>query len=100
MAIRTKCECTTQQLLQHSLLKEFEYYRFLHQCTMLKAKAKQYYIDLEENSATIPDFMRQGLTPEDMANEQIANILSIPDKQQTFNRLYEIAYQEFAEVLD
>lgn len=43
--------------------------------------------------------MRQGLTPEDMANEQIANILSIPDKQQTFNRLYEIAYQELAEVL-
>ena len=45
MAIRTKGECTTQQLLQHSLLKEFEYYRFLHQCTILKAKAKQYYID-------------------------------------------------------
>ena len=100
MAIRTKCECTTQQLLQHSLLDEFEQYKALHKYAILKAKAIQYYRDLEENSATIPDFMRQGYTPEDMADKQLKNLLTLQDGGKTFNILYESAYKELAEVLD
>lgn len=100
MAIRTKSECTTQQLLQHSLLDEFEQYKALHKYAILKAKAVQYYKDLEENSPTIPDFMRQGQTPEDLADAQLRNLLCIPDGLETFNRLYESAYNELAEVLE
>lgn len=100
MAIRTKSECTTQQLLQHSLLDEFEQFKTLHKYAVLKAKAVKYYEDLEENSITIPNFMRQGLTPENMADAQIRNLLTLPDGGVTFNRLYENAYKELAEVLD
>ena len=100
MAIRTNRECETQQLLQHDFLDEFEQYKALHKFAILKAKAVKYYQDLEENSATIPNFLRQGQTPEALADAQIRNLLCIPDNGMTFNRLYEAAYQELAEVLD
>ena len=100
MAIRTESEFKTQQLLQHDILNEFEQYKALHKYAILKAKAVQYYTDLEENSPTIPDFMRQGQTPEDLADAQLRNLLCIPDGFATFNRLYERAYQELAEVLE
>ena len=99
MAIRTKSECTTQQFLQHDLLDEFEQFKALHKYAILKAKAVQYYRDFEENSVTIPDFMRQGQTPEDLADIQIKNLLTLSDGGVTFNRLYELAYNELAEVL-
>ena len=82
-----------------NLEQEFEYYKGLHKYVILKAKATQYYKDLEEDSPTIPDFLRHGQTPEDLADAQIRNLLCIPDGGETFNRLYEIAYKELAEVL-
>lgn len=100
MAIRTKSECTTQQFLQHDFLKEFEEYKALHKYAILKAKMVKYYQDLEANSPTIPDFMRQGQTPESLADGDIRNIICIPDNLEKFNSLYEKAYQELAEVLD
>ena len=78
---------------------EFEYYKGLHKYVILKAKAVQYYKDLEENLPTIPDFMRHGQTPEDLADAQIRNLLALGDNGATFNRLYESAYKELAEVL-
>ena len=100
MTIKTKTEYETQKLLQHDFLKEFEEYKALHKYAILKAKAVKYYQDLEANSATIPDFMRQGQTPESLADGDIRNLICIPDNLATFNRLYEQAYQELAEVLD
>ena len=99
MAIKTKSEFTTQQFLQRDFLDEFEQYKALHKYAILKAKAVKYYKDLEADSPTIPDFMRQGQTPESLADAQIKNLLCIPDNGVTFNRLYETAYQELAEVL-
>ena len=100
MAIRTNRECETQQLLQHDLLDEFEQYKALHKYAILKAKAVKYFEDLENDSITIPHFLCPAQTPEAKADAQIRNLLCIPDGGRTFNRLYETAYQELAEVLD
>lgn len=100
MAIRTNRECETQQLLQHDFLEEFEQFKALHKYAILKVKAVKYFEDLEANSATIPNFLRQGQTPEALADAQIRNLLCISDGGRTFNSLYEKAYQELAEVLD
>ena len=100
MAIRTNRECETQQLLQHDLLDEFEQFKALHKYAIVKAKTVQYFRDLEADSATIPDFMRKGETPEDLADAEIKNILALEDKDEKFNSLYEKAYQELAEVLE
>lgn len=99
MAIKTEAQYETQKLLQNSLLKEFEEYKAVHKYAILKAKAVKYFQDLEANSATIPDFMRQGQTPESLADGEIRNLMCIPDNLATFNKLYEQAYQELAEVL-
>lgn len=78
---------------------EFEKYKALHKYSIIKALAVRYFMDLEDDLPQIPDFMRQGQTPEDLADLHIRNLLCLPDGGRTFNRIYETAYQELAEVL-
>jgi len=100
MAIRTNSEFLRQLKEQDSFLYEMTAAIVEHKLSILKAKMIQYYRDLEDGSATIPDFMRKGETPEDLADEEIKNLLARDDKGRKFNSLYETAYKELAEVLD
>lgn len=82
-----------------SLEDEFEQYKTLHKLAILKAVITQYYKDVEDNSAKIPDFMRRGQRPEDLAEKDVRELVLRPDNLKKFNELYELAYQQLAEVL-
>lgn len=75
---------------------EFEKYKALHKYSILKAMIMRYYQDLEAGLPQIPDFMRRGFTPEDMADIELRRLLCIPDGGLLFNELYETAYKELA----
>lgn len=83
-----------------SLEQEFEQYKAIHKFAILKARLIQYYKDLEDGTVQIPDFMRVGQRPEDLADRDIRNLISRSNNLNEFNILYEQAYQDLAEVLD
>ena len=82
-----------------SLEREFEEFKALHKFAILKAKITQYYRDLEDGQVLVPDFLRIGQMPEDLAERDIKALVLKNDNLAEFNRLYEIAYQDLAEVL-
>lgn len=82
-----------------SLEREFEEFKALHKFAILKAKITQYYRDLEDGQVLVPDFLRTGQRPEDLAERDIKALVLKKDNLAEFNRLYEIAYQDLAEVL-
>ena len=82
------------------LEQEFEEFKALHKYAVLKGKLIKYYQDLEENQVLIPDFMRLHETPEALADRALKCLVLRRDNLQEFNRLYELAYKEIAEVLD
>lgn len=79
---------------------EFEEMKALHKYAILKGKLIRYYQDLEENQVLVPDFMRIHETPEALADRALKCLVLRRDNLEEFNRLYELAYQEIAEVLD
>ena len=79
---------------------EFEEYKALHKFAILKCKIMQYYKDLEEGQVLVPDFQRTHETPEALADKDLRCLVLRKDNLQEFNRLYEKAYKELAEVLD
>lgn len=79
---------------------EFEEYKALHKFAILKCKIMQYYKDIEEGQVLVPDFQRQHETPEALADRDLRCLVLRKDNLQEFNRLYEKAYKELAEVLD
>lgn len=79
---------------------EFEEYKAIHKYSILKARIIQYYRDIEANTVTVPDFQRRGQTPEDLADRDLRLMLASPEGLKEFNRLYELAYQDLAGVLD
>lgn len=83
-----------------SLEREFEEYKAVHKYSVLYAKIYQYYKDLERDKVLVPDFMRVGQRPEDLAQKALINLVCRPDGLKKFNELYEQAYQDLAEVLD
>lgn len=83
-----------------SLEQEFEQYKAIHKFAILKARLIQYYKDLEDGTVQIPDFMRVGQRPEDLADRDIRNLISRSNNLNEFNILYEQAYKDLAEVLD
>ena len=87
-------------LIMGQLEREFEEYKALHKFAILKCKIMQYYRDLEENQVLVPDFQRSHETPEALADRDLRCLVLRKDNLQEFNRLYELAYQEIAEVLD
>lgn len=82
------------------LEQEFEEFKALHKFAVLKGKLMKYYQDLEVNQVLVPDFMRLHETPEALADKALKCLILRKDNLQEFNRLYEQAYQEIAEVLD
>ena len=79
---------------------EFEEMKALHKYAILKGKLVKYYQDLEVNQVLVPDFQRLHETPEALADRDLRCLVLRRDNLQEFNRLYELAYQEMAEVLD
>ena len=76
-----------QELMQRELL---------HKYAIVKAKALQYYEDLQNNGAIIPDFMNDEKTPEEKAHEYVVDIIL----KGLLNQKYELAWQEIAPFLD
>lgn len=83
-----------------NLEQEFKQYKAVHKYMILKCKIMQYYKDLEADKVTVPDFQRIGERPEDLADRDLKALILRDDNLQEFNRLYELAYQDLAEVLD
>ena len=81
-----------------TLESEFEEFKAIHKIAILKAKIIMYYKHLEVNQVNVPDFMRKFETPEAKADYMIKRLVMRDMRE--FNRLYEIAYKEIAEVLD
>ena len=69
----------------------------LHKYAILKAKIMDYYRTIRQGEVNIPEFM-DDFAPERLADIELRKlVLSDMDK---FNRLYEVAYEELAEILE
>lgn len=78
-----------------SLESEFELFKQLHKTTILQAKITTYYRNLNETGIKIPEFMT--VPPEKLAEKEVINLMCYSPK--TFERLYELAWREYAEFL-
>ena len=77
------------------LSKEFELYKQLHKTTILQAKITTYYKNLQETGVRIPEFMT--VAAEKLAEKEVINLMCYSPK--FFDRLYELAWREYAEYL-
>lgn len=75
--------------LEHELTNRIEQ----HKENILKLKIKQYYQDLQNTGIRIPEFML--VKPEILAEKEIEQ-LKRSDRRE-FERLYDIAWWEYAE---
>lgn len=83
-----------------TLEQEFETYKALHKYAVLKAKIMSYYRDLNDSSSNhIPSFLLQEEF-EKQADEDLRTLITLPDGLQKFNRLYQIAWDSMAELMD
>ena len=78
-----------------TLEREFELYKQLHKTTILQAKITTYYKDMQQAGVTIPDFLLT--SPEKLAEKEVINIFC--HDQKLFDKLYERAWNEYAEYL-
>ena len=78
-----------------SLEKEFALYCQLHKTTILQAKITTYYKNLQETGTRIPEFMT--IPAEKLAEKEVINLMCYSPK--SFDRLYELAWREYAEYL-
>ena len=78
-----------------SLEKEFALYCQLHKTTILQAKITTYYKNLQETGTRIPEFMI--IPAEKLAEKEVINLMCYSPK--SFDRLYDIAWREYAEYL-
>ena len=78
-----------------SLESEFELYKQLHKTTILQAKITTYYRNLNETGIKIPEFMT--VPPEKLAEKEVLQLMCYSPK--SFDRLYELAWREYAEFL-
>ena len=86
-------------MMEMTLEEEFEERKAIHKYAVLKAELLNYYISLNNAGATIPSFL-QKQTPEDKANEYLADLALKNDNFKTFNEKYELAWQKVAPFLD
>ena len=82
-------------MIEMDLSKEFELYKQLHKTTILQAKIATYYENLQNTGVRIPDFMVT--SPIKLAERDVINLLCYSPK--SFDKLYEIAWKEYAECL-
>lgn len=78
-----------------TLEKEFELYKQMHKTTILQAKIATYYENLQNTGVRIPEFMVT--SPIKLAERDVINLLCYSPK--SFDKLYEIAWKEYAECL-
>ena len=78
-----------------SLEHEFEIYKMMHKTSILQAKLITYYQAKEESGIRLPFFMTK--TPEKKAEEDVLDLMS--KSPETFEQLYERAWNEYAECL-
>ena len=78
-----------------SLEKEFALFCQLHKTTILQAKITTYYRNLQETGVRIPEFMT--VPAEKLAEKDVINLMCYSPK--SFDRLYELAWREYAEYL-
>ena len=78
-----------------SLEKEFALYCQLHKTTILQAKITTYYKNLQNTGITISEFMT--VPPEKLAEKEVLQLMCYSPK--SFDRLYELAWSEYAEYL-
>ena len=78
-----------------SLECEFELYKQLHKTTILQAKITTYYRNLNETGIKIPEFMT--VPPEKLAEKEVLQLMCYSPK--SFDKLYELAWREYAEFL-
>ena len=76
-----------------TLEEEFEEYKILHKCKVLKAVLIPYYYDLQNTGVTIPCFLNNQ-TPEQQANEYIADLTLKGDNFKELNEKYEKAWKK------
>ena len=81
-----------------TLEEEFEEFKALHKYSVLKAKIVMYYADLQDTGVNISYFLRED-TPDKLADRDLKTLLSSKRGFEEFNRLYEIAWKELAELL-
>ena len=82
-----------------TLEQEFEEYKAIHKYAVLKAKLIQYYTDLNESQPlNIPTFLLADRIDR-QADEDIKELLTLPDGISRFNSLYERAWEEIREKL-
>lgn len=81
-----------------TLEREFEEYKALHKYAVLKAKVMDYYNTLEQSQVNLPNFMRDD-NAEKLADRELRRLVLLDDNLATFNRLYERAWEEIAEVM-
>ena len=86
-------------MVEKLLEEEFAEYAALHKYSVVFAMAKKYYIDLQETGVNIPDFMRDD-SPDELARRDLIKLITAPDGGKEFNRLYELAWEEVAPLLD
>lgn len=86
-------------MMKVSLEDEFEQYKACHKYSVLKAKMIDYYTTLDMGKVNLPNFLRND-SPEKRADEELRNIISMPDGMKRFNELYEIAWESIAELMD
>ena len=78
-----------------TLEKEFELFKQLHKTTILQAKITTYYRNLNETGIKIPEFMT--VPPEKLAEKEVLQLMCYSPK--SFDKLYELAWREYAEFL-
>ena len=82
-------------MIEMDLSKEFELFKQLHKTTILQAKITTYYKNLQETGIRIPEFMT--VPAEKLAEKEVIDLMCYSPK--SFDRLYEIAWREYAEYL-
>ena len=78
-----------------TLEKEFAIFAQIHKTTILQAKIATYYRNLNETGIKIPEFMT--IPPEKLAEKEVLQLMCYSPK--SFDRLYELAWSEYAEFL-
>lgn len=80
-----------------TLEEEFKKEVAAHKCRVLKAKLIEYHrtIDGVSDGVNIPYFMDY-YSPESKANRDILMLVLLNDGLKEYDRLYELAYQDFA----
>ena len=77
-----------------TLENEFREMVAQHKFAVVYAAAVKYYEDLQGTGAVLAD------TPENLTQQHMAKLMMMQDNGITFNRLYEEAWHEIADLLD